>query len=93
MDKETLVQLQDLNQISLTDEETAQMINYVAFLEEQNKVFAETETDEIERMVYVMPLENVLREDIEKKLYSREQLQEHAPEVQDGYWQVPHLLD
>lgn len=93
MDMETLVQLERLNQISLTDEEKADVMEHFAFLEKQNEALNDMDTDDVERMIYVMPLENVLREDIQKKLFTRDELQEGAPEVTDGYWQVPRLLD
>ena len=31
--------------------------------------------------------------DENKKIYSRDELQEHSPESYDGYWQVPRLVD
>ena len=51
------------------------------------------DTENVERMVYVMPMTNIIREDIAKKLFTRDQLQEQAPEAMDGYWQVPRLVD
>ena len=44
-------------------------------------------------MVHVMPMTNVIREDVAEKIYTRDQLQEHAPEATDGYWQVPRLVE
>jgi Asp-tRNA(Asn)/Glu-tRNA(Gln) amidotransferase C subunit len=35
----------------------------------------------------------VVREDIERKLFTRDELQKGAPETMDGYWQVPRLVD
>ena len=50
-------------------------------------------TDNTERMVHVMPLVNVIREDVSKKLFTRDELQSQAPESMDGYWQVPRLVE
>ena len=44
-------------------------------------------------MVHVMPILTVVREDVEKKLFTRDQLQQGAPETVDGYWQVPRLVE
>ena len=44
-------------------------------------------------MVHVMPIMTVVREDVEKKLFTRDELQKGAPEATDGYWQVPRLLE
>ncbi|MBR6781533.1 MAG: aspartyl/glutamyl-tRNA amidotransferase subunit C, partial [Clostridia bacterium] len=46
-----------------------------------------------ERMVHIFALENVLRADEKKKIFSREDLLKGAPEQTDGYWQVPRLLE
>ena len=32
-------------------------------------------------------------EDVEKKLFTRDELQRSAPETMDGYWQVPRLVE
>ena len=51
------------------------------------------DTSNVERMVHVMPIMTVVREDIEKKLFTRDELQKGAPEVMDGYWQVPRVVE
>jgi aspartyl/glutamyl-tRNA(Asn/Gln) amidotransferase C subunit len=35
----------------------------------------------------------VVREDKVVKSFTREQLQEGAPETMDGYWQVPRVVE
>ena len=61
--------------------------------EKDAEILASVDTENVERMVYVMPMTNIIREDIAKKLFTRDQLQEQAPESMDGYWQVPRLVD
>jgi len=51
------------------------------------------DTEDVERMVHVMPLVNVLREDVASKDFSRDDLQADAPETMDGYWQVPRVAE
>lgn len=43
-------------------------------------------------LVSVLPLSNILREDVSKKLYSRDELLDNAPEKSDGYFKVPGTL-
>ena len=44
-------------------------------------------------LITVLNLQNVLREDVSKKLLSREELLANAPEQYDGYYKVPGTLD
>ena len=93
MDIKILKRLEKLNQLSLTK---AQESTFLAFWEKQMTEMAPMnaiDTAATERMVHVMPLETVVREDIAKKLFSRDDLQKGAPETQDGYWQVPRLVE
>ena len=46
-----------------------------------------------ERMVHALPIETVVREDVAKKIFTRDELQKGAPEVMDGYWQVPRVVE
>ena len=93
MDMNTLVRLEKLNQLRLTEQEEA---NTLAFFEQREAdmvVLDAIDTQNVERMVHVMPLENVLREDIAVQNFSREDLQADAPQAEDGYWQVPRTVD
>ncbi len=93
MDIKTLERLQKLNQLNLTEEETATLLGFFETAEKDAEILATVDTENVERMVYVMPMTNIIREDIAKKLFTRDQLQEQAPEAMDGYWQVPRLVD
>ena len=93
MDIKTLERLQKLNQLNLTEEETAKILSFFETAAKDSEILDTVNTDNVERMVYVMPMTNIIREDIAKKLFTRDQLQEQAPEAMDGYWQVPRLVD
>ena len=93
MDIKTLERLQKLNQLNLTEEETAKILSFFETAAKDAEILDTVNTDNVERMVYVMPMTNIIREDIAKKLFTRDQLQEQAPEALDGYWQVPRLVD
>ena len=93
MNKETLLRLEKLNQLSLTEQEKESVLG---FFENRAADFAALDaidTENVERMVHVMPILTVVREDVEKKLFTRDQLQQGAPETVDGYWQVPRLVE
>ena len=93
MNKDTLLRLEKLNQLSLTEQEKESVLG---FFENRAADFASLDaidTENVERMVHVMPIFTVVREDVEKKLFTRDQLQQGAPETVDGYWQVPRLVE
>lgn len=93
MDLATLTRLEKLNQLLLTDDERAMLMSFFDKAESDFEKLNEVNTENTERMVHVMPMTNVIREDVEKKLFTRDQLQADAPESMDGYWQVPRLVE
>lgn len=93
MDKEVLRRLEKLNQLQLTD---AQKDDVLAFLDRQYSEMDQLnaiDTENVERMVHVMPIFTVVRDDVAIKTFTRDQLQQDAPETMDGYWQVPRLVE
>ena len=93
MQTETLKRLQKLNQLRLTEAEEAALLSFFAAREEEMALLNSIDTESVERMVHVMPIETVVREDKVIKNFTREELQKGAPETTDGYWQVPRLVD
>ena len=51
------------------------------------------DTSNVERMVHVMPVMTVVREDIPSQPFSRDDLQKGAPETDEGYWCVPRVVE
>lgn len=93
MDREILRRLEKLNQLQLTEQEKETFLAFYAKQESEMDVINSINTDEVERMVHVMPILTVVREDKVIKKYSREELQKGAPETTEGYWQVPRLVE
>ena len=93
MERETLILLEKFNQLSLTDEEREAFLKFYDKQMEEKKALDAVDTENVERMVHVMPLENVIREDVAIKNFERDDLQKGAPEATDGYWQVPRTVE
>ena len=93
MDKDTLRRLELLNQLSLTEAQKEEITAFFADRQKDIELLNNINTDETERMVHVMPMTNILREDVAEKNFTRDELQEDAPESYDGYWQVPRLVE
>lgn len=93
MDRETLRRLEALNQLALTEEEKERMISFFAARDGELAVLNAIDTEQVERMVHVMPIYTVVREDAASQPYTREQLQAGAPDTDEGYWCVPKVLE
>lgn len=94
MDRDTLRRLGMLNQLSLTDVQKEEIIAF--FDERESEAKAELDvidTSDVERMVHVMPVFTVVREDVASQPFTREDLQAGAPETDEGYWCVPRVLE
>ena len=83
---------QQLNQIALTDDEEKQVSDIFDMMKQYETELQNTDTENVEAMVHVMPMENVLREDVRKQPFTRESLLEGAPERSEDSWQVPRLV-
>lgn len=92
MDRKSLKDLEHLNQLALTDAQAGEVLAFFEAQAGELEKLAAFDTQDVERMVHVMPMVNVLREDAAEQLFSRDDLQAGAPETMDGYWQVPRLV-
>ena len=93
MDKKTLSLLEKVNQLALSNAETDTVMAFFANEEAKAATLDAIDTEHVERMVHVMPIATVVREDVEIKLFTRDELQKGAPETMDGYWQVPRVVE
>ena len=93
MDREVLRRLEKLNQLALTEEEKDAFLAFYSEQEVKRALLDTVDTASVERMVHVMPVYTVVRDDVVIKNFSREDLQKGAPETTDGYWQVPRLVE
>jgi aspartyl/glutamyl-tRNA(Asn/Gln) amidotransferase C subunit len=62
-------------------------------LDDSFGVLESVNTDGVEAMFTVLDIKNVLRDDVQKKIVSRETLLSNAPEQYGGYFQVPKTID
>jgi len=90
--RSTFANAQQLNQIALTDEEEALVEDIFKKMSESEALLKAIDTENVEEMVHVMPMTNVLREDVRKQNFSRESLLAGAPERSEDSWQVPRLV-
>ena len=82
-----------LNKLQLTEEEKVKILNFFEKQDKELELLNTVDTENVERMVHVMPMSNILRDDVAEKKFTRDELQAAAPESTDGYWQVPRLVE
>ena len=90
--RSTFSNAEQLNQLSLTESEETVMNSIFAKMGESEAELKAVDTENVEEMIYVMPMTNVLREDVRKQPFTRESLLEGAPERSEDSWQVPRLV-
>ena len=93
MDRETLRKLEMLNQLSLSEAQKDEVIDFFAKRDSELEIINEIDTENTERMVHVMPVLTVVREDVVSQPFSRDDLQKGAPETDEGYWCVPKVVE
>ena len=93
MEKDTLRRLELLNQLRLTEVEKEDVMAFFAARESEMATLDAIDTASTERMVHVMPILTVVREDVVSQPFTREELQAGAPETDEGYWCVPRVVE
>ena len=84
--------VQQLNQLSLTEDEEKVMQDIFTMMNANEEKLKDIDTENVDIMVHVMPMKNVLREDVRSQPFTRDELMEGAPEHSDGSWLVPRLV-
>lgn len=79
--------------LDLPEGERAKIQGWAEMLVQSFEDLEEISTQGIEPMFTVLTQTNVLREDVPKKLFTREEMLKNAPEQYEGYFQVPKTLD
>lgn len=93
MDREILRRLELLNQLSLTEEQKEDTLSFFQLREKDLETLNEIDTQHTERMVHVMPILTVVRDDVISQPFSRKDLQKGAPETDSDYWCVPKVME
>lgn len=90
--RSTFSNSQQLNQLSLTEAEEHAVQDIFKMMKTYEEELQKIDTEDVEEMIYVMPMANVFREDVREQPFTRESLLEGAPERNENSWQVPRLV-
>ena len=89
---ETMEYLEILSQISLTEEEKQETAGELKKILAYMEKLEELDTDGVEPMSHVLPVQNVFREDIVEREDQWEALLENAPQKKEGQYLVPKTV-
>lgn len=84
--------LEILSQISLTEEEKQETAGELKKILAYMEKLEELDTDGVEPMSHVFPVQNVFREDIVEREDQRDALLENAPQKKEGQYLVPKTV-
>lgn len=89
IDDETIEYVSILAKLELSEEEREQAKRDMGRMLDYIDKLGELDTEGVEPMSHVFPVQNVFREDIITNSDTREQLLSNAPEQKDGMFMVP----
>jgi aspartyl-tRNA(Asn)/glutamyl-tRNA(Gln) amidotransferase subunit C len=91
--EDTIKHVASLARLKLSDSEIEKfktdMENIISYVDKLD----ELDVNGVEPTAHIMPINNVLREDIEKESFDREKLLENAPAQEDGCFKVPKIVE
>lgn len=89
---ETMEYLEILSQISLTEEEKQETAGELKKILDYMEKLEELDTNGVDPMSHVFPVQNVFREDIVEEEDQREAMLENAPQKKEGQYLVPKTV-
>ncbi len=82
----------EIARLELKQEEGSAITQAIQKILEQAEVLKQVETSKVKPTVYVLPLQNVFREDQPEESLAQEKVLANAPEVEKGCFKVPRIL-
>jgi aspartyl-tRNA(Asn)/glutamyl-tRNA(Gln) amidotransferase subunit C len=89
IERDQVLHVARLARLRLTDDEVERMAGEMSKILEHVEKMNELDLDGVEPTSHVVPLENVLREDVPRDCLPRERALEQAPDVAAGGFRVP----
>jgi aspartyl-tRNA(Asn)/glutamyl-tRNA(Gln) amidotransferase subunit C len=89
IDREQVLHVAKLARLKLSDEEVERMSGELSAILEHVDNINELDLEGVEPTTHVVPLENVLREDVPRPSLPRERALEQAPDADESGFRVP----
>ncbi|MCG7409774.1 Asp-tRNA(Asn)/Glu-tRNA(Gln) amidotransferase subunit GatC [Paenibacillus sp. ACRRX] len=82
-----------LARLQLSDEEKNQFLDQLNAILKYADKLNELLTDDVQPTTHVLPIHNVMRDDVVRESLPIERVMANAPEEEDGHFRVPAVLD
>ncbi|GAB6100008.1 Asp-tRNA(Asn)/Glu-tRNA(Gln) amidotransferase subunit GatC [Halanaerocella petrolearia] len=93
LDKETVERVAHLARLELTEEEVEEFTEQLSDILGHAEKLNELDTEDVEPMAHVLPVNNVLRDDEVRESLDREEALANAPEKEQGMFKVPQIVE
>jgi len=82
-----------LARLVLTDEEKERFTKQMNAILEYAQKLNELDTSDVEPTTHVLPVQNVMREDVARPSWPLEETLRNSPDEEEGQYRVPPVLD
>ncbi|WP_028544562.1 Asp-tRNA(Asn)/Glu-tRNA(Gln) amidotransferase subunit GatC [Paenibacillus taiwanensis] len=82
-----------LARLQLSAEEKHQFLDQLNAILKYADKLNELHTDDVQPTTHVLPIHNVMRDDVVRESLPIERVMANAPEEEDGHFRVPAVLD
>jgi len=82
-----------LARLSFTDEEKGKMMDILNNILEYFDKLSELDTEDVEPLTHILPVQNVMREDDVKPSYDQETALKNAPKHDRGHFVIPKVIE
>lgn len=93
IEREEVERVAELARLALSEDEKELFCEQLGQILEYARELARVNTEGVEPTVHAVQLQNVFRADVNRPSLPKEQVLANAPEVQDGYFRVPRILE
>lgn len=82
-----------LSRLEIDDSEMEKMNEQLNSILDYIDVLNQVNTEGVQPTAHVLPMKNVMREDVVQPSLSRDLALSNAPEAEDGYFKVPKVVE
>jgi aspartyl-tRNA(Asn)/glutamyl-tRNA(Gln) amidotransferase subunit C len=82
-----------LSRLEINDSEMAKMNEQLNSILDYIDVLSKVNTEGVQPTAHVLPMKNVMREDVVQPSLPRDLALSNAPEAEDGYFKVPKVVE
>ena len=93
INREQVAHLAELARLEMSDEELARVAGELDLIVESVASVSQAAGDDVPATSHPLPLHNVFREDVVGETLTQEEALSNAPDIQDGKFRVPAILD